>query len=92
MATKTIGITDDVYERLAARKRGDESFTDLIDRLLEEASPDWREGFGTLSAEDAEALRTATAESRASLSQGLADRQTRALDAMTADEEPDETP
>lgn len=92
MATKTIGITDDVYERLAARKRGDESFTELIDRLLEEATPDWRKGFGTLSAEDAEALRAAASESRASLGQGLAERQDRALDAIAADEEPDETP
>lgn len=91
MATKTIGITDDVYERLAARKRADESFTELIDRLLEEASPDWREGFGTLSAADAETLRAAAAESRASLSRGLAERQDRALPAMTEDEESDET-
>lgn len=43
MGTKTIGLREDVYERLRERKRGDESFTDLIDRLLEESSTDWRD-------------------------------------------------
>ena len=33
MASKTITITEDAYERLAAHKRGDESFSDVIRRL-----------------------------------------------------------
>ena len=36
MPTKTIGVREEVYERLRARKRDDESFTDLIDRLIDE--------------------------------------------------------
>ena len=50
MPTKTIGVREEVYERLRARKRDDESFTDLIDRLIDESEGDWREGFGSLSA------------------------------------------
>ncbi len=49
MATKTIGVREDVYERLKARKREDESFTDLMNRLLDETTVEWREGFGTIS-------------------------------------------
>ena len=56
MGTKTIGLRDDVYERLKARKREDESFTDLMNRLLDETPPSWREGFGTLSEQDADEL------------------------------------
>ena len=92
MATKTIGVTEEVYRRLAARKRADESFTDLLDRLLDEATADWQEGFGTLSPEDAEALARIATESRDALATGLADRQTRALAAMMEDEDGDETP
>lgn len=40
MTTKTIGIKAEVYERLAAEKREDESFTDTIDRLLDTATAD----------------------------------------------------
>ncbi|NUE02312.1 hypothetical protein HUB97_07390 [Halorubraceae archaeon YAN] len=38
--TKTIGVKEDVYDRLKARKRDGESFTDLVDRLLDEAQTD----------------------------------------------------
>lgn len=33
MATKTISITDEAYERLKEHKRDDESFTDVVNRL-----------------------------------------------------------
>nr|WP_225335255.1 antitoxin VapB family protein [Halomicrobium urmianum] len=48
MGTKTIGITEEVYEKLKARKRDDESFAELLDRLVDESTADWREGFGLL--------------------------------------------
>lgn len=35
MGTKTISITDAAYARLAARKRPNESFTDVIMRLTQ---------------------------------------------------------
>ena len=84
MGTKTIGVREEVYERLRARKRDDESFTDLLDRLLDDATPEWREGFDSLSADEASELRALAAESRAASGGGLADRQ------RSADEELDD--
>lgn len=92
MATKTIGITEDVYDRLKARKRAGESFTELVDRLLDEARPDWRSGFGTLSEDEATELNRVVEESRASLGRGLATRQDRTKGTISAEDEPDETP
>jgi predicted CopG family antitoxin len=34
--TKIIGFRENVYERLKAREREGESFTDLVDRLIDE--------------------------------------------------------
>ena len=45
MPTKTIRVSEDVYERLKARKREDESFTDLLERIVEE-DRDIYAGFG----------------------------------------------
>lgn len=86
MGTKTIGIRDDVYNRLKARKREDESFTDLMDRLLEETTADWREEFGTLSAEDAQELEQIVADSRDRTSEGLSTRQQEAFDELANNE------
>jgi predicted CopG family antitoxin len=44
-----IDLRDDAYEQLKALKREDESFSDLINRLLDETAPGWRDGFDTLS-------------------------------------------
>ena len=38
MSTKTIAVENSVYERLAREKRGSESFTKTIDRLIDAAS------------------------------------------------------
>ena len=91
MGTKTIGIREDVYERLNARKREDESFTDLMDRLLDESMVDWRNGFGTLAEQDAEELEAIVTDSRAQLADGLSTRQRAALDELAEVEEDDET-
>jgi predicted CopG family antitoxin len=53
MASKNIGIKEDVYERLKAHKRGDESFSETLDRLLDELDSDWRTNAGFLSREAA---------------------------------------
>jgi predicted CopG family antitoxin len=45
MPTKTIRVSEEVYDRLEARKRKDESFTDLLDRLVEQER-DIYAGFG----------------------------------------------
>jgi len=82
MGTKTIGLREDVYERLKARKREGESFTDLVDRLIEETTVDWRETFGSLPSEEAAELERVAAESRRATGRGLADRQERAMAAF----------
>jgi len=53
MASKNIGITEDVYERLKAHKRGDESFSEVLDRILHELDSDWRTNAGFLTEEEA---------------------------------------
>jgi predicted CopG family antitoxin len=90
MGTKTIGLRDDVYKRLKARKREDESFTDLMDRLLDETTTDWREGFGTLSEQEADELEEIVEASRAHTGEGLSARQQEALSEL-AQETDDET-
>ena len=82
MGTKTIGLREDVYERLKARKREGESFTDLVDRLIDETTVDWRETFGSLPAEEAAELERVATQSRRAVGRGLAERQDRALEAF----------
>jgi len=93
MGTKTIGVKDDVYERLKARKREDESFTDFMNRLLDETKGDWREGFGTLDADEAAELEELAVQSRERLHGGLINRQQKALHELSnvgAEEDSDE--
>lgn len=57
MGTRTIRVRDDVYERLKARKRPDESFSDLLERLTDRES-DFERGFGALADVDFEGALT----------------------------------
>ncbi len=66
MASKNIGIKEDVYERLKAHKRGDESFSETLERILHELDSDWRTNAGFLSDEEA-------ADLEAEVSRGLED-------------------
>jgi len=54
MATKTISLDEEAYERLKAHKREGESFSDVVKRIAGERS--WTEVAGILSEEDAEEL------------------------------------
>lgn len=83
MGTKTIGLRDDAYERLKARKREGESFTELVNRLLDESKPDWRDGFGSLSNEEGDELERIVEESREATSMGFAERQLEALEELS---------
>jgi predicted CopG family antitoxin len=91
MGTITIDISEDVYERLKTRKQDDESFTDLINRLLDETTADWRDGFGTLDADETEELKQAAEASRNWTSEGLVTRQEKALSDLSGAEDIDET-
>lgn len=54
MATKTISLSEDAYERLRAMKREGESFSDVVRRLT--AGVRLTEFHGALSAETADEL------------------------------------
>ena len=55
MATKTISITEEAYERLRMRKEKNESFTDVINKIT--GKRDIMEFAGILSDEDAEKIK-----------------------------------
>lgn len=82
MTTKTIGITEEVYDRLAAEKREDESFTDTVARLIDESASDWRRGFGRYSGEEGEQLARLVTESKDARADGLAGSHDETLEAM----------
>ena len=69
MASNNMAIKEDVYERLKAHKRGDESFSETLDRLIHERESDWRTNAGFLSQHEADDLEAA-------VEQGLADLDT----------------
>ena len=64
MATKTITITEEAYEKLKMRKRGKESFSDVINKTM--PYTDWEDFIGVLSKESAQKLRESVEESRKS--------------------------
>lgn len=49
--TKTIHVRDDVYDRLKAQERPDESFSDLLARLTDRGTQ-FEHGFGELAEVD----------------------------------------
>ena len=64
MASKTISLSEDTYNRLARAKGEDESFSDVIDRLLGEDEHPLYELVGLLDGEEVETLRGRSAEFR----------------------------
>jgi predicted CopG family antitoxin len=71
MASKNIGITEDIYKRLKAHKRGDESFSETLDRLLHELDSDWRTNVGFLTNEEAADLEAEVARGREDIDDSL---------------------
>ncbi len=69
MATKTITITEEAYGKLKMRKKGTESFSEVINRTM--PYTDWLDFAGILSKESAEKLRESVEESRKSWDEGL---------------------
>lgn len=79
MATKTIGVREEVYERLASEKREEESFSDTIERLVESARSDWRTSFGAL-ADHGDELEEVVEEQHEDLTSSGHERQESTLD------------
>jgi predicted CopG family antitoxin len=61
--SKSIRLSEDAYERLAAHKREDETFSDVVLRLAGERS--LMEIAGILTDEEADSMRAAVKERRA---------------------------
>ncbi len=75
--SKSIRLSEDAYERLEARKREEETFSDVVLRLAGERS--LLEPAGVLSDEEADAFREAIDERR--------DRRSDELERITAEME-----
>lgn len=80
MGTKTIGVTEEVYDRLAAEKHDGESFTETLARLIDEATADWRRGFGRYGDANTEAFERTVADSRDDHASGLAGSHAKTLE------------
>lgn len=63
MSSKQIRVSDENYERLARRRRDDESFDDVIDRLLDD-DRNLLAGFGTASEERTKRARDVREKSK----------------------------
>jgi len=78
MGTKTISLADDAYERLKARKREGESFSDVVRRLTD--MTDLEKYHGVLSDETAEELEEVVREQREARNEERARRRENIVD------------
>lgn len=87
MGTKTIGLDEDAYERLAAESHDDESFSETVKRITEEVSSDWRRGFGRYGSSErgAEAFVETIEEVRHDRAEGIGAGHSETLEALGID-------
>jgi predicted CopG family antitoxin len=72
MASKTISITDEAYDRLKSLQQSDESFTETILRVTDHER-DFRAGFGVMS--DIEGFAEAVEGAREELDEDFRERE-----------------
>ncbi len=70
MATKTITITEEAYEKLKFRKKENESFSEMINRVM--PYTDWADFVGVLSKKSADNMERSVKESRKETEEKLA--------------------
>ena len=63
MGVRTVAVSDEVYTRLKALKKGDESFSDLLNRLA--GPPSLLDLVGVMSPEQISVIEKSVAEGRA---------------------------
>jgi predicted CopG family antitoxin len=87
MATKTIGLDEEAYERLAAESHDDESFSETVKRITEEVASDWRRGFGRFAEGEsaAEAFAETMDSVRANHGEGIGKSHSETLEALGFD-------
>lgn len=83
MGTKTVGLREEVYERLATEKREGESFSDVVDRVLNNSQSDWRYSFGRMN-DDSETFEEVVRSQREGMDAGLTSRQDEIIERMCA--------
>lgn len=64
-ADAQIRVSKRVKKRLGRRRRKNESYNDVLERLLEGRNGDFYEGFGTLNSDEADLIREKREEAKA---------------------------
>lgn len=72
MGTKTVRLDEDVYERIKAKKRDDETFSEAIERLTGDYS--LLDFAGGMSGEEAETVRKRIDDANEEYADGLAEQ------------------
>lgn len=80
MATKTISLSEDAYERLRAAKREGESFSDVVRRLTPGVK--LADYYGVLDEDGADELKEIIAQNRSEWTAEHEERVTRIADAL----------
>ncbi|APE95354.1 antitoxin VapB family protein [Halodesulfurarchaeum formicicum] len=78
MSRKTVSLTEDAYKRLKAKKRENESFSDVVNRLI--AGVKLQDSHGVLAEDTAEAISEAVDSRRSEHATQHKDRQGRLMD------------